>query len=77
MYDGRKLYGSIFAVCLSVREPIGGAELIADKVVSDVSDWIEQKHEVTSGDIRTQAGKHLHLYQPDAAYLYLHHRLIS
>lgn len=77
LFDDRKLYASIFAICLSVREPIGGAELIAEKVVSDVTKWLEQKHEITSNDIRAQASKHLQVYQPDAAYLYLHHRIIS
>lgn len=77
LFDDRKLYASVFAACLSVREPIGGAELIAEKVASDVLSWIGQKHEVTSNDIRAQAAKHLQVYQPDAAYSYLHHRVIS
>lgn len=77
LFDDRKIYASIFASCLAVREPIGSAELIAEKVVTDISSWIEQKHEVTSNDIRAQAGKHLQVYQPDAAYMYTHHRLVS
>lgn len=77
LFDDRKLYASIFAACLAVREPIGSAELIADKVVSDMLAWIDQKHEVTSSDIRAHAGRHLLVYQPDAAYMYTHHRIIS
>lgn len=77
LFDDRKLYASVFASCLAVREPIGGAELIADKVVSDVVSWIENKHEVTSNDIRVQAAKHLHTYHEDAAYIYSHHRMIG
>lgn len=76
IYDERKLYASIFSACQSVREPMGSAELIADKVVKDTSEWIAKKHEVTSNDIRHTAAKHLQAYHPDAAYMYLHHRVI-
>ena len=75
-YDERKLYASIFSACQSVREPMGSAELIADKVVADMAVWIEQKHEVTSNDIRHNASKHLSVYNPDAGYMYLHHRVV-
>jgi len=76
LYDERKLYASIFSACQSVREPMGSAELIADKVVSDIAEWIEKKHEVTSNDIRHTASKHLSAYNPDAGYMYLHHRVV-
>ncbi len=76
-YDERKLYASIYAACQSVREPAGSAELIADKVVKDVGVWIAKKHEVTSNDIRRQAASHLRTYNPDAGYMFLHHRVIS
>lgn len=75
-YDEKKLYASVFFACQSVREPSGSAELIAEKVVGDMAEWIEKKHEVTSNDIRRVAGKHLHVYNPDAGYMYLHHRVI-
>lgn len=75
-YDSRKLYASIYAACLSVREPTGSAELIAGKVVEDLDHWLSHKHEVTSNDIRRQAAKHLHVYHPDAGYMYLHHRVV-
>lgn len=75
-YDERKLYASIFSAAQSVREPSGSAELIAEKVVKDIGLWLEKKHEVTSNDIRANAAKHLARYQPDAAYIYLHHRVV-
>lgn len=75
-YDERKLYASVFSACQSVREPTGSSELIADKVVRDVANWIEKKHEVTSNDIRRQASKHLTTYNPDAGYMLLHHRVV-
>lgn len=76
LYDERKLYASIFSACQSVREPAGSAELIADRVTKDMATWLETKHEVTSNDIRAQAGQHLKAYHPDAAYMYTHHRVV-
>ena len=73
-FDGRKLYASIYAACLSVRSPEGEAELVAEKVQGLVEDWLEKKHEVTGHDIRVQAAKHLNAYNPDAAYMYRKHR---
>jgi transcriptional regulator NrdR family protein len=75
-YDIRKLYASIYAACLSVREHPPTAELIAEEVGAGVSNWLEHKHEVTSNDIRRVAAKHLHAINPDAAYMYLHHRVV-
>lgn len=76
MYDSRKLYASMYASALAVREPVGSAELIAREVVKQVEAWLENKHEVTSDDIRAQAAMHLHVINPDAAYQYKHHRVI-
>lgn len=75
-FDERKVYASVYAACQSVREPAGSAELIADKVVADIKDWISKKHEVTANDIRRTAAKHLHAYNPDASYMFLHHRIV-
>jgi transcriptional regulator NrdR family protein len=75
-YDSRKLYASIYAACLSMREPVGTAEVVADKVVHDVKTWLDKKSETTSNDIRRIAATHLHAYNPDAAYAYLHHRVM-
>jgi transcriptional regulator NrdR family protein len=75
-YDERKLYASVFSACQSVREPAGSAELIAERVVKDVNSWLTKKHEVTANDIRRQAAKHLKVYNPDASYMYLHHRVV-
>jgi transcriptional regulator NrdR family protein len=75
-YDEKKLYASIYSACLSVREPAGSAELIAEKVVSDISTWLQKKHEVTANDIRRHSSVHLKAYNPDAAYMFMHHRVI-
>lgn len=75
-YDPKKLYASIYAACLSVREHPGSAEVIAAQVVKDFDAWLEKKHEVTSNDIRKQAHDRLQTINPDAAHMYLHHRVI-
>ena len=76
-YDERKLYASLYSSCLAVRTPTGEAELTAAKVCDDVRPWVMGKAEVTSRDIRTNASNHLKLYNPDAAYIYFHHRLTA
>lgn len=75
-YEPKKLYASIYASCLAVREHPGSAELIAEQVVKRVEEWLEKKHEVTSNDIRKQAHEHLQVINPDAGHIYLHHRVI-
>ena len=75
-YDQKKVYATVFSVCLSQREPAASAELIAEKVMHEVTAWIQKKHEVTANDIRNQTSKHLENYQPDAAYLLKHHRVV-
>ena len=73
-YDGRKLYASIYASCLSVRAPQGEAELVAERVQKQVEDWLSKKQEVTGHDIRREAAKHLTAVNPDAGYIYEKHR---
>ena len=75
-YDQKKVYAAVFAACQSVREPAGSAELVAEKVMKQVTDWIQKKHEVTANDIRRQASKHLNAYNEDAAHMLLHHRVV-
>lgn len=76
-YDERKLYASVYASCLSVRTPSGEAELTAAKVCEDVLPWLQTKPEITSLDIRTEAYEHFKIYNPDAAYMYVHHRIMA
>ena len=75
-YDSRKVYASIYASCVSVHEPSVAAELIAEKVTHDVTEWIAAKSEVTANDVRLFAGKKLSEINPHAGYLYLHHRIM-
>jgi len=71
-----KLHASIYAACLSVRAHEGEAKKIADTITDLVIAWCNTKPEVTSGDLRRVAARHLHSYHPDAAYLYEQHKLV-
>lgn len=75
-FDERKIYASVYAACLSVHEPAQTAELIAEKVSSEVTKWISSRSEVTSNDIRKKATEFLNEINPHASYLYAHHRIM-
>lgn len=76
-YDARKLYASVYSSCLAVRESQQTAEIIADKVCKRFEDWLGQKHEVTSADIRHRAAELIGDFNQDAAWIYKHHRNVS
>jgi len=75
-FQADKLYASIYAACLSVRAHEGEARKIANTITELVTAWCNTKPEVTSGDLRRVAARHLTAYHPDAAYLYTQHKLI-
>jgi transcriptional regulator NrdR family protein len=75
-FDERKVYASVYAACLGVREPAPAAELIADRVCADIQGWIKPKSEVSSDDIRIHATKYLKQLNNHAALLYAHHRIM-
>ena len=74
-YTRDKLFRSIVAACLSVGSPIGSAETVAILVCTQVEEWLSQKPEITSHDLRRIAAKHLTVHHPEAAYLYEQHRI--
>lgn len=76
VFSRDKLHASITAACLSVHTPDGQAEATADKVCSAVIDWLGNKPEVTSEDIRRKATTVLAKYHTEAAHLYKHHHMI-
>jgi len=70
-----KLRNSIIAACLSVKTPEGQAEMLADNVLQSVNEWLKQRPEVTSSDLRIIAVRHLKEQHPEAAYIYEQHRI--
>jgi transcriptional regulator NrdR family protein len=75
-FEEKKLYASIYSACLAVREPVGTAEVLAEKVVQDVVMWLGKKHEVTSNDLRRVASQQLHAYNIEASHLYHKQRVM-
>lgn len=76
-FDPLKLHQSVVAACLSVRAFEGEAHVTAERVSRHVISWLMTKTEVTSADIRRVASNYLHVYHPEAAYLYEHHQLVA
>ena len=75
-FEREKLHASILATCLSVKAPEGQAQATATTVSDAVADWLEDKPEVTSEDIRRKAASVLERYHPEAAHLYKHHHMV-
>lgn len=75
-FNRDKLHHSIYATCLGVRSLDGIAKDTATAVCDKLAKWLQNKPEVTSGDIRRQAAQILEKLHPDAAYIYKHHKRI-
>jgi transcriptional regulator NrdR family protein len=73
-FDREKMRQSIIAACLSCGVPTGHAESISRRITDEVIEWLADKQEVTSEDLRRTATRFLRTHHPDAAYLYEHHR---
>lgn len=65
---------SVVNACLSAGSPHGYAENIARRVIKEVVEWLKDRPEVTTNDIRRATTRSLKTYHPDASYLYEHHR---
>jgi transcriptional regulator NrdR family protein len=76
VFDERKLYASIYAACIGVHESVGTAELVAERVCTNIQLWLRPKSEVSSTDIRLHAAKELKQINAHAAFLYAHHRIM-
>jgi len=73
-FEPEKLSRSIVAACISCGVPAGHADSISRRITEQVTEWLEDKPEVTSEDLRRTASHFLKTHHPDAAYLYEHHR---
>lgn len=75
-FDVIKLHGSILRACLAVRAFEGEAHEISQRVCKHVINWLENKSEVSSEDIRRVSSQKLAIYHPEAAYMYEQEGLI-
>ena len=69
-FDREKLEKTIFAACLNVREPQNSAKATSNKVAGLVEEWLTNKQEVTSVDIKEKVTELLAKYHPEASYIY-------
>lgn len=76
-FDERKVYASVFAACLSAHVLHEEAENISGLVTREVKKWIEDKDEVTSGQLSKQGAEELEHLNKEAAFMYKTHRDIS
>lgn len=76
-FDEKKVYGSIYAACLSTRINKEEAENIAGLVTKEVTKWIDEKEDISSDGIFKKAGEELQGLNKDAAFMYKTHRDIS
>ena len=76
-FDEKKLYASVYSSCLVARSSVDEAENTAKDVLAEFVRWLEGKEVlITSNDIRRQTSKLLEKHNQDAAYNYLHHRVV-
>ncbi len=73
-FDIRKLYGSIYAACMTLRMHHEEAELLANMVSSEIEKKLADKKEITTKQLREIAATELEKYHPDATYMYRNHK---
>jgi hypothetical protein len=61
-FDPVKLHGSVLRACMAVRTFEGEAHAIAERVCKHVIDWLADKTEVSSRDIRRITAQHIATY---------------
>lgn len=76
-FDERKVYGSVYAACLSAHIHDEKAEEIASKISKNIIEWVKKEDEVTSYQIFVKVGRLLEEENKEAAFMYLTHRDIS
>lgn len=69
-FDYKKLQKSLNETFLIVKSPEGQSDEFVRKTLLEFADWQKNKPEITSDDIRRQAGTILQKIHPEAAYVY-------
>ena len=71
-----KVKASVYAAFLSVHSQDGVARDTAESIANTIAQWLHNKPEVTSLDIRNRVTALITPIHPDAAYIYQHHKQI-
>lgn len=75
-FDKPRLHASIITACHSVRLAEGVAHDTAARICLAIEEWLTDKSEVTSSDIRRKTSEVLAIICPEAGYLYQHQHTI-
>lgn len=75
-YERAKLERSIRAALQSLNTPSGQADDTSRVVCDIVEQWLSERAEVTSSDIRRQAALALTTFHPDGAFIYQRHKVM-
>ncbi len=75
-FDAKKLQSSLVKSCLSAGKFEGEARQIAKAVVHDVNDWLTNKTEIPTTELRLKTAQLLERYCQDSAYLYKNYKKI-
>jgi transcriptional regulator NrdR family protein len=76
-FDERKIYGSVFSACMTLRMTDEEGELIADTVTKEVTSLFADLKSLTGKEIHKAVTESLRKYNPDAAYMYDTHKDIA
>ncbi len=80
-YDERKIYGSVYAACISVNANEKKCEIMAAAIAKKITAWIKQGAKkgicVDTRQISARVAAELKKHDKDAAFMYETHRDIS
>ena len=74
VFSANKLQNSIIASLHAVHKNAADTQEISVKVTQEVVNWLHNKQEVSSVDVRTAAAASLAKYDKDAAVVYKKHK---
>lgn len=69
-FNVQKLKQQILHDAKTVNMPIGTAEIVAEKVATEVAKWVEKRAVVTTDDINRRVYGEMLKYNSDLAYVY-------
>lgn len=69
-YDAERLRAAVSRAAQANRVPAGDAEHLAQTVIAKLENWLNDKTEITSRELRLQTAAALANYDEDTAYLY-------
>jgi transcriptional regulator NrdR family protein len=75
-YDSKRLNKAVKHAAAANRTPHGDAENFASRVVERVEQWLADKTEITSRELRLQTAAILADYNFDAAEYYLNEKML-